>query len=316
MGEATVIRLDEPTAFAAMQAAFAADNPNLRLTLERVNGEAELRARHGGMRVFWIYRGAGEAFVPKGYRTQEGDGQPLPESYQPEQMAPAFIRKLDILEQGRASITPAARVAVSAILRRYNPEQASYTGDFAGELWKLDHLPRPWSTDPNVAHTLESLFLDYRQHGFSTKTEDSYEPVVPGDQLIACGEESIKVRGEFTCLAMENIERHTSHVSFLRRLRYLADTAGGCNPDFDPFRRLPLTWYYNYPGESGDGLNWVNSHVVNIPKETSPIALSSPENHWWRHDAATRNVSRARPRHLPVEHPRQGGIDHPLPGPA
>ena len=69
---------------------------------------------------------------------------------------------------------------------------------------------------------------------------------------------------------MENVQRPASHVSAVRRLRYLADTAGGCNPDFDPFRRLPLTWYYNYPGESGDGLNWVNSHVVNIPKETSP----------------------------------------------
>ena len=69
---------------------------------------------------------------------------------------------------------------------------------------------------------------------------------------------------------MENTQRKASHVSAARRLRYLADTAGGCNPDFDPFRRLPLTWHANYPGESGDGLNWVNSHVVNIPKETSP----------------------------------------------
>ncbi len=91
-----------------------------------------------------------------------------------------------------------------------------------------------------------------------------------GDQFIACGPEEIRVRGHFVCLSMENIRRTTSHVSAVRRLRFLADTAGGCNPDFDPFRRLPLTWYYNYTGESGDGLNWVNSHVVNIPKETSP----------------------------------------------
>jgi hypothetical protein len=65
-------------------------------------------------------------------------------------------------------------------------------------------------------------------------------------------------------------------VSTVRRLRFLADTAGGCNPDFDPFRRLPLTWYYNYPGETADGLNWVNSHVVNIPKETSPSHFHPP----------------------------------------
>ena len=76
---------------------------------------------------------------------------------------------------------------------------------------------------------------------------------------------------------MENVHRRTSHVSAVRRLRHLADTAGGCNPDFDPFRRLPLTWYYNYPGESDDGLNWVNSHVVNIPKETSPAHFHPPK---------------------------------------
>ena len=34
-----------------------------------------LRSAYGGMRVFWIYRGEGEVFVPKGYRTQEGDGR-------------------------------------------------------------------------------------------------------------------------------------------------------------------------------------------------------------------------------------------------
>ena len=81
----------------------------------------------------------------------------------------------------------------------------------------------------------------------------------------------------FVCLALENVAVHGRHVSAVRRLRYLADTAGGCNPDFDPFRRLPLTWYYNYPGESNDGLNWVNSHVVNIPSETSPAHFHPPK---------------------------------------
>jgi hypothetical protein len=52
-------------------------------------------------------------------------------------------------------------------------------------------------------------------------------------------------------------------------LRYLVDTAGGCSFDFDPYRRLPLTWYMDRPGMEGDGLNFVNSHVVNIPRELS-----------------------------------------------
>jgi len=123
-----------------------------------------------------------------------------------------------------------------------------------------------------------SLFGIYREQGYSTKQSNSYEPIIAGDQLIACGEQEIKVRGEFVCLALENVRRNKSHVSFARRLRYLLDSPGGCNPDFDPFRRLPLTWYMNYPGESGDGLNWVNSHVVNIPKETSPTHFHPPKS--------------------------------------
>ena len=71
--------------------------------------------------------------------------------------------------------------------------------------------------------------------------------------MIACGDERVRVRGRFRCLAMENVARRASHVSAVRRLRYLADTAGGCNPDFDPFRRLPLTWFYNYPGDRPTG---------------------------------------------------------------
>jgi len=98
-----------------------------------------------------------------------------------------------------------------------------------------------------------------------------------GDQIIAAGQEKVRVRGRLECLAMEHVDRKTSHESTVRRLRYLLDTAGGCNPDFDPFRRLPLTWYMNYPGESGDGLNWVNSHVVNIPSETSPSHFHPPK---------------------------------------
>lgn len=269
------IHLDQPAQFAAMREMFEAHNPDLRLSLVRVDGEAELRSEYGGMRVFWIFRGEGEVFLPKGYRTQEGDGQPLPPDYYPDPLAPAFASLLHLLKEGRATVTPAARVAVDAISRRWRNDV--FTGDIAGELWKLDHLARPWSSNPQLEAALQSLFQCYREHGFWTKQVDSFEPVQAGDQLVACGTETVKVRGQFTCLAMENTRRATRHVSTARRLRYLADTAGGCNPDFDPFRRLPLTWQYNYPGETGDGLNWVNSHVVNIPKETSPAHFHPPK---------------------------------------
>jgi hypothetical protein len=181
---------------------------------------------------------------------------------------------LEHLQAGRSSLSPAACVPVDAILARR--KGAAFVGDYAGELWKLDHVARPWASDPGVPALLDSLFHRYRGDGCSTKQADSFEPVLQGDQLIVCGEESLRVRGRFTCLAMENVARRTSHVPAVRRLRFLADTAGGCNPDFDPFRRLPLTWFYNYPGETDDGLNWVNSHVVNIPKETSPAHFHPP----------------------------------------
>jgi len=266
--------MDEEQPLAELRAFFEDDNPGLRLTRVEVDGERELRAEHGGMRVFWIYRGQGEVFLPRGYRTQEGDGQPLPGFYTADAIDPAWRDALQRLQAGRESLASSARVPVDAILRRWR--DGAFAGDYAGELWKLDHVARPWSDDETLEALLGSLFLRYRRDGWSTKQVDSFEPLVPGDQLIAAGQETRLVRGRFACLAMENTERPASHVSAARRLRYLADTAGGCNPDFDPFRRLPLTWYYNDPGETADGLNWVNSHVVNIPRETSPAHFHPP----------------------------------------
>jgi len=274
MGQVWVTRLDDATGFARLREFFEADNPGLKLTRLCVDGDALLRSEQGGMRVFWIYRGQGSVFLPCGYRTQEGDGKRLPADYRPDHIAPAFQATLDALSEGLATLSEAALPPVRAILSRWRRD--GFVGDFAGELWRLDHLPQPWSSDSRVMETLRSLFTSYRQSGFSTKRSESFEPLMAGDQMIAYGDEVLRVRGQFECLAMENVNRRQSHVSAVRRLRYLADTAGGCNPDFDPFRRLPLTWYYNYPGESDDGLNWVNSHVVNIPQETSPAHFHPP----------------------------------------
>lgn len=275
MPQVRICHLDDPAAFDGLCEFFQHDNPGLRLSVVDVDGDAVLRSEHGGMRVFWIYRGGGEVFLPRGYRTQEGDGQALPDQYRPDPIDPAFADALGQLRAGLATLSPAALVPARAISSRW--KDGAFCGDYLGELWKLDHVPKPWSSDPQIEIALEWLFTVSRQHGYSTKQVDSFEPVIQGDQLIACADDEVRVRGTFRCLAMENIHRHTSHVSTARRLRYLADTAGGCNPDFDPFRRLPLTWYYNLPGESGDGLNWVNSHVVNIPKETSPSHFHPPK---------------------------------------
>jgi hypothetical protein len=178
------------------------------------------------------------------------------------------------LKDGLSSVSTAAEVPVRAVLGRWKGEQ--FSGDFAGDLWKLAQTPRPWSKSDQVEKAIGSLFRLYREQGFSIKQVDSWEPLLAGDQVISCASDAVLVRGRFHCLAMENVGRTTSHVSSVRRLRYLLDSAGGCNPDFDPFRRLPLTWFANYPTETGDGLNWVNSHVVNIPQETSPTHFHPP----------------------------------------
>jgi hypothetical protein len=275
MGQVRVVRVDDEPHCTEMRAFFEDDNPGLRLMRVELDGPSELRSECGGMRVFWICRGQGEVFLPRGYRTQEGDGQRLPPEYAPDLVEPAWAETLQHLQASRPAMTPAARLAVEAVLRRRNG--TAFVGDYAGELWKLDHVPRPWANDEQVQRTLDSLFTQYRRQGWSTKQVDSWEPVIAGDQFIVCGEERLRVRGQFHCLTVENIHRPASHVSAVRRLRFLADTAGGCNPDFDPFRRLPLTWFYNYPGETGDVLNWVNSHVVNIPQETSPAHFHPPQ---------------------------------------
>jgi hypothetical protein len=268
MAQIQIAQLEDQQQFARVKDVLEGDHPGLTLSVVKLEGEGMLRTEQGGMRVFWLYRGKGEVFVSRGYRTQEGDGGKLPEVYLPDKVDPAFADTIQLLKSRLSAVAPAALEAVRAVVGRM--KGTAFVGDIAGDLWKLEHLPRPWSQDQQVEAGIRSLFSVYREQGYSTKQTDSCEPLNAGDQVIACGEEVIRVRGRFECLALEKHDRKRSHVSAVRRLQYLLDTSGGCNPDFAPFRRLPLTWYMNYPGESGDGLNFVNSHVVNIPKETSP----------------------------------------------
>jgi len=269
MGQAIIGHVEDEQTFRIIGEALHAERPYLRLSRVEVQGETELTPEEGGMRVFWIYRGGGEVFLPAGYRTQEGDGQPLPSDYQPQPINAAFADLLRKIRNGVSTVRPEARIPVQAILARWK-EETVFVGDIGGELWKLEHMARPWAHDEDTETALVALFSLYRSEGYSVKRSAGWERLMEGDQLIAAGQERVRVRGVFACLGMEHTGRTESHVSTVRRLRYLADTAGGCNPDFDPFRRLPLTWYMTAPGDADDGVNWVNSHVVNIPRETSP----------------------------------------------
>jgi len=269
-GETSPVRkvhLGDRQPFAEVKELLESDYAELNVSVVEVDGETALRADHGGMKVFWVYQGRGDVLLPKGYRTQEGGADPLPGAYEPEKIDATFAETLDLLQRGIGSLTAEAAVRVEAILRRRQGEV--FTGDFAAELWSLEHLPRPWSKDNQVEAALVSLFDIYQKVGYATKQSAGYEPIMAGDQLIACGDEAVQVRGRFRCLAMEKTDRTESHISTARRLQYLVDTAGGCSFDFDPYRRLPLTWYMDHPGQQGDGVNFVNAHVVNIPQELS-----------------------------------------------
>ena len=254
------------------------DYPFLRISRVDVQGETVLKTGHGGQRFFCVYQGEGEVFLPTGYRTQEGDGTSLPPGiYQPDPIDADFKALLVIIATGHGTISPKALPPVDAILGRFSPDGKSFCGDIAGDLWRLlEQAPRPWTTDSQVETALGQLFACYRGQGFSTKQTDSWETVMIGDQLLVCGNEELRVRGNFSCFSLENIEQSEPHTSAVRRLRYLLDTAGGCSPGFDPFRRLPITWYPNYPDEEADGINFFNNHVVNIPAENSPTHFHPP----------------------------------------
>ncbi|MCL2622475.1 MAG: hypothetical protein FWD31_02315 [Planctomycetaceae bacterium] len=254
------------------------DYPFLKISHVEVRDETILKPDHGGQRFFCLYQGQGEVFLPAGYRTQEGDGVLLPSGvYQPDPVNADFKSLLGTIAAGHATVSPRAVPPVDAILGRLSSDGEHFRGDIAGELWRLlEQAQRPWASDSQVETALEQLFACYRRQGFSTKNEDSWETVTIGDQLLAHGHEELRVRGSFSCFSLENIEQSETHISSVRRLRHLLDTAGGCSPGFDPFRRLPVTWYPNYPGEEADGLNFFNNHIVNIPAENSPTHFHPP----------------------------------------
>jgi hypothetical protein len=252
---------------------FVQWNPGFLLGTGITEGpETELSAEHGGVRYIWILDGRGAIWLNAGYRTQEGDGRPLPPAYRADPLAPPLAEVLDCLAQRRARVHPELSAPVQAILERRRPD-GTFVGDIAGELWRILESAVPaecWSTDTEVRAALEVLFQSHRELGWSTKVSAGFEPVHTGDQLVVTAQGPARVRGAFRYWWIEDTRRTQTHCSLTRRLVYLKDTSGGCNPGFDAFRRLPLTWYPG-TGTDGDpdGVNRVNSHVVNIAAETS-----------------------------------------------
>lgn len=248
---------------------FALWNPECRLGRETIADEKILTSEH--IRYFWIESGEGEVFLPKGTRTQEGDGKPLDALYRPEKTPPEVLEALSTLEHNLNRFHPSIRHPIRAIVLRRQGDH--FIGDIAGEIWLLVESglePEAWTPRSEAREALEFLIARYRTLGWSEKQRDSWERIQPGDQLAVTPDRPLRVRGAFRAWTVEALEWTTTHVSPARRLVHLRDTAGGCNFAFDAFRRLPMTWLVNTKTpERPDGWNVVNSHVVNIAAETS-----------------------------------------------
>lgn len=248
---------------------FRAWNPGRNLGRGAVEHETELISR--GVGYFWIESGSGEVFLPRGTRTQEGDGKPLDSDYAPEGVSDDVLLSLAQLDARAATFHPRIRNPIQAMAARRLGDQ--FVGDIAGEIWLIveSGLPRSeWTDDPQALAALEVMIAAYREIGWSRKQADGWEPIRSGDQLAATASRPVRVRGGFRYWFIESDAGTDTHTSPARRLIHLRDTAGGCNFAFDAFRRLPLTWLTGTGNASTpDGANWVNSHVVNIAAETS-----------------------------------------------
>ncbi|RLE89373.1 MAG: hypothetical protein DRJ49_03250 [Thermoprotei archaeon] len=261
---------------------FEKYNPNFKMGIGviRTKEGVEFKTEYGGVRYIWIMEGSGEAYIPEGYRTQEGDGEKLPNFYEPEELDRDIMRALEVLEKNLNLISEEVpygdtiRNCVKSILDRY--DNGIFRGDITGEIAQLTPIERggwchtTWSEDKQVNEAIELLIERFDQIGWSTKVEGSYEPLKVGDQVVLRSNEKLLVRGNMKYIWIEDLKGIPPRTSTLRRVRYLKDLTGGCNIAFDPFRRLALTW--NIKGiskENPDGYNRVNNHIVNMAEEFS-----------------------------------------------
>jgi hypothetical protein len=272
MPDVVVGHIEKPESLEPVFAEFDRHHPGFKIGCGYFDSDDdELTADHGGVRYIWIDEGFGEVFLEAGYRTQEGDGEKLPSVYEPDECDDENWPILQALAENLNTIHAEILPPVEGILSRISGRML--VGDIASEIWRMEatEIPRAeWSTRPKVRRAFDLLLDSYSLVGWSTKQISSFERFQAGDQLAVSADEPIRVRGKFRYWWIENTTIFMTHLTTARRLRYLRDTAGGCNFAFDAFRRLPMTWYSHTEMEGEpDGVNSVNSHVVNISAESA-----------------------------------------------
>lgn len=281
-----VAHVDDPSSWTTVQQEFAVRNSGYALGQGTVASEIEtvLDIAEGRARYCWLFAGDGEVWLPSGYRTQEGDGNSLPVQYRPDPLGRVTQEALAAVRAVTAegALLSVVQAPIEAILARWQEGSDTFVGDIAGEVWRLLESgvpPKAWL--PGMAgEALRWLANNSHRLGWSAKQSDSWESLTVGDQLVVTQTAPVRVRGSFRYWWIEDLERDSRDISAVRRLRYLQDTAGGCAPGFDAFRRLPLTWAATSTsigddvppiladGEP-DGVNRVNCHTLNIASELS-----------------------------------------------
>lgn len=261
---------DDSGALQAIDEALNHDHPGHRFGVGHVETSTglELRAPAGKVRFLWIAEGSGHVYLPGGYRTQEGDGAPLPPGYRPDPVPGEAAHHLGVLKTHASACHPRLLPHVERILSRWR--EPYFTGDISGDLWGIANTGVPeeaWNPGPAATAALRYLMGNGHRLGWSTKAgAGSFEPVGPGDQLIAWEDGPLLVEGRFRYwwMDVDQDPEDRERWSVARRLTYIRDTSGGCNPAFDAYRRLLTCWRTDRPEA-----NRVNSHVVHIEAATS-----------------------------------------------
>jgi hypothetical protein len=272
MAELTVGHRDEPRSVAAVADAFAALHPGCRLGYATHDGGETLLAAADRARLVWVDQGGGQVWLEEGYRSNEGDGVPLPPSYVPDPLDGEVHEALQALRRALQGAHPRVAGPLAAIVERYDGR--SYRGEMAGDVWRLLESgldQASWLAGAEGRAALDYLLPRGRRLGWATRTAPAgFEPFAGGDQLLVLPGAPLRVQGAFGYWWLELPPGVVPPGPAVRRLRFLKDTAGGCAPGFDAFRRLPLTWQsFTATPRQPDGVNVANSHVVNIAAEQS-----------------------------------------------
>jgi hypothetical protein len=269
MPDITKASIGDHHAVAVAAAEVASRMPDYEISAVTTAGEAEL-VPDGGVAYHWVDSGSGEVFLPAGHVTQEGDGQPLPPSYRRVVTPDDARRAFETLARELDTLPDDVRPIIASLLERH---AAHRVGEINSDLTRirLSGDFATWANDQTAA-ALRTLLAHADQVGLHEKTEDGWETVLPGDLLISSAASPRRVRGNLRLWRITDRSCDTFPAPYgVRRLRHLRDTAGGCAPGEEPFRRLALSWRLGADGDllPDDTHNRLNSHAVNIVKRLS-----------------------------------------------